>query len=61
MVSNHPALREVENFEDNKTQRGEESFESTRLKLCLPARLSPINIFQNMYLKIYHGMKRMDC
>ena len=31
-VANHPVLREVENFEDNKTQRGEGSFGSTGLK-----------------------------
>ena len=31
-VANHPVLREVENFEDNKTQRGEASFGSTGLK-----------------------------
>ena len=30
-VANHPVLREAENFEDNKTQRGEGSFGSTGL------------------------------
>ena len=31
-VANHPALTEVEYFENNKTQRGEGSFGSTGLK-----------------------------
>ena len=31
-VTNHSVLREVQNFEDNKTQRGEGSFGSTGLK-----------------------------
>ena len=31
-VANHPVMREVENFEDNKSQRGEGSFGSTGLR-----------------------------
>ena len=47
-VSNHPVLREVENFEDNKTQRGEGSFGSTGLK-----KVSAGKTFANKYILKY--------
>ena len=33
-IANHPVLREVENFDEDKTVRGERSFESTN-NVCL--------------------------
>ena len=48
MVSNHPVVGEVENFEDNKTQRGEGPFGSTCLK-----KISAGKTFTNKYIPKY--------
>ena len=47
-IGNHPVLKEVENFDEDKTDRGEGSLESTNKNVCL-----------NMFPKTYPSMSVM--
>ena len=47
-IANHPVLRKVKNFDEDKTDRGEGSFGSTNKNVCL-----------NMFLKTYPSMSVM--
>ena len=55
-IANHPVLREVDNFDKHKTDRGEGSFGSTNKIKCMSARFSPVTMSQNMFQKIYLSM-----